>query len=147
MRAARTNDEDKRPLAAAQTGAPPVLQSPAPTWRNDSHEITLVSLKTIDSLFPRLPFFKEPAPADDETLTLHVDLEDLALDGLADQGIEIRRPCVDLAGGQENLEADVEQQTGLEALDHDPGDRVAFGVLRDNALPHYLALVVVVIHA
>ena len=76
------------------------------------------------------------AAADDDVAAGLVDLEDLALDGLADVVADVGRPAdVDLAGGQEDVDADVDQQAALDLAGDHAGDDVAFLVLGDDRLP------------
>ena len=81
------------------------------------------------------------AAADDDVAAGLVDLEDLALDGLADVVADVGRPAdVDLAGGQEDVDADVDQQAALDLAGDHAGDDVAFLVLGDDVFPFLLPL-------
>ena len=81
------------------------------------------------------------AAADDDVAAGLVDLEDLALDGLADVVADVRRPAdVHLAGGQEDVDADVDQQAALDLAGDQAGDDVAFLVLGDDVFPFLLPL-------
>src|SRR5262249_10252526 len=67
------------------------------------------------------------APADDDIAAGLVDLEDLALDGFADVVGNVRRPAnIDLAGGQKDVDADVDQEAALDLAGDGAGDHVAF---------------------
>jgi hypothetical protein len=93
-----------------------------------------------------LSLFEEPTAGDDEAMALPVDLEDLAINGLANEIVEVRRAGIYLAGRQEDLDADIDQQAGLEALRDDPPDGIPLGVLRDKVFPRYSLSVVTVTH-
>ena len=81
------------------------------------------------------------AAADDDVAAGLVDLEDLALDGLADVVADVGRPAdVDLAGRQEDVDADVDQQAALDLAGDHAGDDVAFLVLGDDVFPFLLPL-------
>ena len=81
------------------------------------------------------------AAADDDVAAGLVDLEDLALDGLADVVADVRRPAdVHLAGRQEDVDADVDQQAALDLAGDHAGDDVAFLVLGDDVFPFLLPL-------
>src|SRR5690606_2916732 len=78
----------------------------------------------------------ELAAGDDDVAPALVDLEDHALDVLADVVADVRRPAdVHLAGGQEDVDADIDQQAALDLLGHRAGDDVALVVLRDDVFP------------
>src|SRR5205823_7279726 len=76
------------------------------------------------------------AAADDGVAAGLVDLEDLARDGAVDVVGDVRRAAdVDLAGGQEDVDADVDQQAALDLARDQAGDDVALLVLGDDVLP------------
>ena len=81
------------------------------------------------------------AAADDDVAARLVDLEDLALDGLADVVADVGGPAdIDLAGRQEDVDADVDQQAALDLAGDQAGDDVAFLVLGDDVFPFLLPL-------
>src|SRR5262249_46347194 len=83
----------------------------------------------------------ELAPADDDVAAGLVDLEDLALDRLADVVGDVRWPAdVHLAGRQEDVDADVHQQAALDLAGDHAADDVALLVLLDDRLPLLLPL-------
>ena len=85
--------------------------------------------------------FDELAAADDDIAAGLVDLEDLALDGLADVVGDVGRTAdIDLAGGQEDVDADVDQQAALDLAGDHAGNDVAFLVLGDDVFPFLLPL-------
>ena len=60
---------------------------------------------------------------------------------LADVVADVRRPAdIDLAGGQEDVDADVDEQAALDLPEHQAGDDVAFLVLGEDRLPFLLPL-------
>jgi hypothetical protein len=70
-----------------------------------------------------------------------VDLEDLAVDVLADVFADVRGPAdIDLAGGQEDVDADVDQEAALDLAGDGAGDDVAFLVLGNDVFPFLLPL-------
>src|SRR5262249_59146199 len=76
------------------------------------------------------------AAADDDVAAGLVDLEDLALDGLADVVGDVGRPAdVHLAGGEEDVDADVDQEAALDLAGDRAGDDVALLVVADDVLP------------
>ena len=80
-------------------------------------------------------------PADDDVAAGLVDLEDLALDGLADVVGDVRRPAdVHLAGRQEHVHADVHEQAALDLARDRAADDIAFLVLLDDEFPLFLPL-------
>src|SRR5207302_165035 len=82
---------------------------------------------------------EELAAADDDVAAGLVDLEDLALDGLADVLGDIGRTAdIDLGGGQKDVNADVDQQPALDLAGDGAGDDVAFLVLADDLFPFLL---------
>ena len=85
--------------------------------------------------------FEQLAAADDDVAAGLVDLEDLALDGLVDVVGDVRRPAdVHLRGGQEDVDADVDEQAALDLARDQAGDDVAFLVLGDDVFPFLLPL-------
>ncbi len=81
------------------------------------------------------------AAADDDVAPRLVDLEDLALDGLVDVVGDVGRPAnVHLAGRQEDVDADVDEQAALDLAGDQAGDDVAFLVLGDDVFPFLLPL-------
>src|SRR5581483_673938 len=85
--------------------------------------------------------FEQLAAGDDDVAAGLVDLEDLALDGLADVGADVGRPAdIQLAGGQEDVDADVDEQAALDLARDQAGDDVAFLVLGDDVFPFLLPL-------
>ncbi len=78
----------------------------------------------------------ELAAADDDVAPRLVDLEDLALDIVADVVRDVGRTAdVDLRGRQEDRHADVDEQPALDLAHDAAGDGVAFVVLGDDLLP------------
>ena len=76
------------------------------------------------------------AAADDDVAPALVDLEDHALDVLIDVVGDVGRAAdVDLAGGQEDVDADVDQQAALDLAGDLALDDVALVVLGDDHLP------------
>src|SRR5262249_24369266 len=76
------------------------------------------------------------AAADDDVAPGLVDLQDLALDGPADVVADVRRPAdVHLAGRQEDVDADVDQQAALDLAGDHAADDVALLVLGEDRLP------------
>src|SRR5207244_4007702 len=85
--------------------------------------------------------FEELAAADDDVAAGLVDLEDLALDGLADVVANVRRAAdIDLRGGEEDVDADVDEQAALDLAGDDAGDDIAFLVLGADVFPFLLPL-------
>src|SRR5439155_12075620 len=86
-------------------------------------------------LFLPLVFNERPA-ADDDVPTGVVDLEHFALDRAADVFADVGGAAdIDLAGGQEHVHADVDQQAPLDlAIDH-AGDDVTLVDLRHDVFP------------
>src|SRR5262249_26153565 len=83
----------------------------------------------------------ELAAADNNVAPRLVDHQNLALDRLADEHADVGRAAdVDLAGGQENVHADVDEQTALDLAGDDAGNGVAFLVLAGVAVPFLLPL-------
>ena len=79
--------------------------------------------------------------ADDDVAACLVDLEDLALNGFADEVADVRRTAnVHLTGGQKDIGADVDEQTALDLAGDGSGDDVALLVLGDNRFPLGLTL-------
>src|SRR5262249_36298434 len=82
------------------------------------------------------PVLEHLAAGDDEVAADMVDLEDGTLDGLADVAGDVGRAAdVDLAGGQEDVDPDVDQQPSLDLAGDGPADHVALLVLRQDRLP------------
>src|SRR5205085_7590595 len=83
----------------------------------------------------------ELAAGDDDVAPRLVDLEDLALDGAVDVVADVRRPAdVHLAGRQEDVDADVDQQAALDLAGDHAADDVALLVLAEDVLPFLLPL-------
>src|SRR5262249_16810476 len=83
----------------------------------------------------------EFAAADDDVPPRLVDLEDPAVDGLADVVADVGRPAdVHLAGRQEDVDADVHQEATLDLAGHGAADHVPFLVLLDDRFPFLLPL-------
>src|SRR5262249_50329748 len=81
----------------------------------------------------------ELAPADDDVAAGLVDLEDLALDRLADVVGDVRWPAdVHLAGRQEDVDADVDEQAALDLASDKAGDDVSLLVLLHDLAPFLL---------
>ena len=81
------------------------------------------------------------AAAHDDVAALLVDLEDHALDRLADVLADVGRAAdVHLRGRQEDVDADVDEQAALDLLGDRPSDDVAFLVLGEDRLPLLLPL-------
>ena len=77
------------------------------------------------------------AAADDDVAPGLVDLEDLALDLAVDVIADVRRPAdVHLAGGEKDVDADVDQQAALDLAGDGAGDDVAFLVLGERMSSH-----------
>ncbi len=67
------------------------------------------------------------AAADDDVAAGFVDLQHQALDRAADVVADVGRTAdVDLAGGQEDVDADIDQQAALDLARDRAGDDVAF---------------------
>ena len=78
----------------------------------------------------------ELAAADDDVAPALVDLEDHALDFLVDVIGDVGRTAdVDLAGGQEDVDADIDEQAALDLAGDLALDDVAFVVAGDDHLP------------
>src|SRR5205807_939276 len=76
------------------------------------------------------------ATADEDVAAGLVDLEDLARDGLAEVVGDVRRPAgVHLAGRQEGVDADVDEQAALDLAGDRALDGVALLVPGDDRLP------------
>src|SRR5439155_26047393 len=85
--------------------------------------------------------FQELAAGDDDVAAGLVDLEDLALDGAVDVVADVRRAAdVHLAGRQEHVDADVDQQPALDLAGDHAADDVALLVLAEDVLPLLLPL-------
>src|SRR5262249_12377893 len=70
-----------------------------------------------------------------------VDFKNFALDFLANVVGDVRRPAdIDLAGGQEDVDADVDEQAALDLAGDGALDDVALLVLGDDVVPLLLAL-------
>src|SRR5262249_39678101 len=84
--------------------------------------------------------FDELAAADDNIAASFVDLENFALDGLANVIGDVGRPAnVDLTGRQEHIDADIDEQTAFYFAGDSPADHIAFLVLGDDVFPFLLA--------
>ena len=76
------------------------------------------------------------AAADDDVAAALVDLEDHALDVLIDIIGDVRRPAdIDLAGWQEDVDADIDEQPALDLAGDAALDDVALMILGDHHLP------------
>ena len=76
------------------------------------------------------------AAADHDVAPAFVDLEDHALDVLIDEIGDVGWAAnIDLAGGQEDVDTDIDQQTALDLARDASLDHVAFVVLGDDHLP------------
>ncbi len=76
------------------------------------------------------------AAADDDVAPALVDLEDHALDVLIDVIGDVGRAAdVDLAGRQEDIDADIDQQAALDLARDASLDDVSFVVAGDDHLP------------
>ena len=85
------------------------------------------SFSSSSAFFSARCVLDELAAADDDVAARLVDLEDHALDGLADVLADVARAAdVDLAGRQEDVDADVDQQAALDLAGDLAGDDVAF---------------------
>jgi hypothetical protein len=74
--------------------------------------------------------FDELAAGDDDVAALGVDLEDLRADGAADELADVVGTAdVDLAGGQEDRHADIDEQAALDLPHAGALDGVAFGLV------------------
>jgi hypothetical protein len=81
------------------------------------------------------------AAADDDVAPRVVDGDNLAFDGPAEVVADVRRPAdVHLAGGQKDVDADVDQQAALDLARDRAGDDIALSVLLDDLFPLLLAL-------
>src|SRR5262249_23909143 len=84
-------------------------------------------------------FLKQLATRYDDVPPHLVDLEDHALDFFVDVIADVRRPAdVHLAGRQEYVDADVDEQAALDLARDEALDPVAFLVLGENRLPFLL---------
>ena len=105
-------------------------------------------LDRADANLPRLDFgeqlllllfagdLDELTTRDDDVASAFVDLEDHALDIVLDVVGNIARAAnIDLARGQEDVDADVDEQASLDLSGDLALDHVAFVVLRDDHLP------------
>ena len=96
------------------------LTTPLRSWPISS------SLSSSDFFSLRLGF-DQAATADDDVAAGVVDLQDHALDRLADVLANVVRTAnVDLAGRQEDIHADVDQQTAFDLAGDFAADHVAF---------------------
>ncbi len=78
----------------------------------------------------------QPTAREHDVPAVLVDREDHAADLAVEVVGDVRRPAdVDLAGGQEGVDADVDQQAALDLAGDLAGDDVPFAVLGDDALP------------
>ena len=78
----------------------------------------------------------QAATREDDVPPVLVDREDDAADLAVEVIGDVRRPSdVDLAGGKEGVDADVDQQPALDLAGDLAGDDVPFAVLGDDALP------------
>ena len=79
----------------------------------------------------------DQAPArEDDVAAILVDREDHAADLAVEVVGDIGRAAdVDLAGGQEGVDADIDQQPALDLAGDLAGDHVALAMLGDHALP------------
>src|SRR5262249_6514376 len=76
------------------------------------------------------------APRYDDVTPRLVDLEDLALDAAADVVADVGRTAdVHLAGGQEDVDADVDEQAALDLAGDHAADDIALLVPVDDRLP------------
>ena len=81
------------------------------------------------------------AAGEDDVLPLLVDLDDLEVVGVADVLVEVlRREDVDLRGGQEGLDADVDEQAAFDDGLDLAGDGAAFVADGEDAFPVLLEL-------
>ena len=97
-----------------------------PSWISESR----FSLELLPLLFDHL------AARDDDVAAGLVDLEDHALDFAADVVADVGRAAdIDLAGRQEHVHADVDQQAALDLPLHHPLDDVAFLLGADDVFP------------
>src|SRR5206468_7974478 len=86
-------------------------------------------------------FFEQLATRDDDISANLVDLEDHALDFFVDVVADVRWPAdVDLAGRQEHVHPDVDQQAALDLAGDQALDPVALLVLGQDGLPLLLPL-------
>ena len=102
----------------------PVTMSPS--WMVSRSFLPLLGASVLDEL----------SAGDDDVAPLGVDLEDLGLDGLADVDADVGRPAdVDLARGEEDRHADVDEQPALD-LPHDLAfDLVLLALFGGDLLP------------
>ena len=93
-------------------------------------------------LFQRLPaILDQLATADDDVAALLVDLEDRAFDRAVDVIADVRRPAdVDLARGQKDVDADVDEQAALDLAGDETRNDVPFLVAGDDVFPFLLTL-------
>ncbi len=93
------------------------------------------------TLQPRAIFLQQFPSGDDDIPPHLVDLEDHALNFFVDVIADVRWPAnIDLAGGQEDVDADVDQQPALDLPRDEALDAVAFLVLGQNPFPFFLPL-------
>src|SRR5207249_4067686 len=79
--------------------------------------------------------------ADDDIAPSLVDLEDLALDGAVDVVADVRWPAdIHLAGRQEDVDPDIDEQAALDLAGDHAADDVALAVLGQDRLPLLLSL-------
>ena len=102
---------------------------------------TLAQLTDFEFLQQRLLhlfalFLDEAAARDDDIATLFVDLEDQAVEFLADEVCDIRRTAdVDLTCRQEDIDADIQQQAALDFAEYRSADDIAFGMSGNDVFP------------
>src|SRR5262249_51723963 len=106
--------EFRLPFVESETPLPPLPPPPTPAGPTPPPGPTSPPGPTPPPGPQRDLVLLAPDPDDDGAAGL-VDLEDLALDGLADVVGDVRQPAdVHLADGQEDVDADVDQQAALD---------------------------------
>ena len=95
---------------------------------NQVRQQGLLQLLTLD--------FDQSSARDHDVATGFVDLQDQALDRLAAVRVDVLgTPNIDLAGGQEHVHADVDQQAAFDLLENLALDDVPFLVSADDLFP------------
>ncbi len=81
-------------------------------------------------------FFEELAARDDDVASFEIDLEDFGIDGAADVFADVGGTAdVDLGGGEEDGDADVDEESALDFAGDLSGDGVAFFFALNNVVP------------
>ncbi len=81
-------------------------------------------------------FFEELAAGDDDVAAFEIDLEDFGIDGAADVFADVGGATdVDLGGGEEDGDADIDEEAALDLAGDLAGDGVAFFFGLDDFVP------------